>query len=292
MIKDYMAFLISKGKKSNTVKAYKINIEKFMIWLKERNAESEGTGFTTEDLQKYQDYLLNTKKYAASGVLQRMNAVVSYCKYLYMKRILPMDIVRDFEFHRVQNKFDVPEVINNSEMSKYRNEIYKGGNLRDIAIFELFLNTGIRASELIALEKTDLEMSEEKLIFIRDENDGLNRRIPLNSEARKALQAYLNTRQMKYHAGQKLWLGQRGPLTQDGINKMLKRYAERCDLAEKISPNAIRHYFASKLIREKKLDLVLAANVLGHTNINSTRKYSQPRLEDIAQALEDLHPGA
>jgi site-specific recombinase XerD len=293
MLDKYKDFLYQNNKTENTVKTYTNNVNKFLNWLNEKYGESIPSAITSLDLREYQSYLLNVKKYSASGILQRMNSIVSYCNYLYSENHLCVDVTKDFKFIKIQSFRPAPEIISTNEMNKYRREVHKAAKKRDIAIVELLLNTGIRASELISLEINDVELSDRKgILIIRNSKGGKYRSIPLNSDARKALNEYLESRSVNVRYSSKLWTGQRGALTQDGLNKLLKRYAAKCRLSDKIHPHMFRHYFAKKLVRDKKEDLVLVAYLLGHSDINTTKIYAQPSLEDVANTLENLYIGA
>ncbi|WP_372998486.1 tyrosine-type recombinase/integrase [Lutispora sp.] len=293
MLDKYRHFLFQNNKKENTIKAYSNNVNKFLNWLNERYGESTQSAITALDLREYQSYLLNIKKYSAAGILQRMNSVVSYCNYLYSENHLPIDVAKDFKFIKVQGLRSAPEIISTNEMNKYRREVHKAAKKRDIAIVELLLNTGIRASELISLEIDDIELSDRKgMLIVRDGKGGKYRNIPLNSDVRKALNEYLESIPVDMHHTSKLWIGQRGSLAQDGLNKLLKRYAARCGLTDKIHPHMFRHYFATKLVRDRKEDLVLVAYLLGYSDINTTKIYVQPNLDYVADALENLYIGA
>jgi site-specific recombinase XerD len=292
MLDKYKDFLYQNNKKENTIKTYTNNVNKFLNWINEKYGESIPSAITSLDLREYQSYLLNVKKYSAAGILQRMNSIVSYCNYLYSENHLCVDVTKDFKFINVQSFRSAPEIICTNEMNKYRREVHKAAKKRDIAIIELLLNTGIRASELISLEINDIELSDRKgLLIIRNGKGGKYRSIPLNSDARKALNEYMESMSAIRYSS-KLWTGQRGSLTQDGLNKLLKRYAAKCGLSDKIHPHMFRHYFAKKLVRDKKEDLVLVAYLLGHSDINTTKIYAQPSLEDVADTLENLYIGA
>lgn len=289
MIAEYEAYLRYKSENEyseNTIKTYKFNIAKFLQWLQERYTELNPAAVTSLDLKEYQSYLLNIKKYEPKGIHQRMNSVLSYCRFLYERKYLKADITAGFKLVKVQTKSTAPDTPSTVEVNRFRREVYKSNKVRDIAVIEMFLNTGIRAGELVALEVDDLELGERKgLVRIREGKGGKYRDIPLNSDVRKALENYIK----KYSPKDLLWVGQRGYITQDAVNKMIKRYATKVGLQDKIHPHSLRHYFATRLLREKKADIVIVAEVLGHSNINTTRVYTKPSSEEVANVLEDLN---
>jgi len=287
MVNTYINYLSATGKdySKHTILAYKTNVSKFLEWLKERYSESKNNAITLLDLREYQKYLLNVKKYKPTGVQQRIIAIISYCKFLYNQKYLKQDITINFELVKIQKENISPDIPTLNEMNRFRREVYKKNNTRDIAIIELFINTGIRAGELTNLQIEDIEITDRKgIINIREGKGRKYRTIPLNSDARLALKNYID----EYCPKEIFWLGQRGNLTQDGVTKMIKRYAKKVELETKIHPHVFRHYFALRLLREKKVDLVTVSNILGHFDVNTTKIYLQPSLKDISDALENL----
>lgn len=287
MLKQYEQYLIEQNKSSNTIKTYLRNVQVFFDWLQDRYKENEpATQITSLDLREYQKYLIK-KKYAATGIQQRMISIISYCKFIYSQGYIPNDIVENFKLIKIQNMNTAPTIPTTVEMNRFRREVYKAYNLRDIAIIEMLINTGIRANELISLQIDDIELSKKKgLVHIRAGKGMKARSIPLNSDVRNALSNYLESRIVLYR---ELWIGQRGPLTKDALNKIIKKYAKKIGLEDKFYPHAFRHYFATKLIREKKEDIITVANILGHSNLNTIQRYTQPTIDDITQVLEHLN---
>lgn len=288
MLNQYINYLKSSTKEYSkcTLKTYKINVAKFIQWIKERYNENDPCAVTLLDIREYQDYLINIRKYAPAGVQQRIMSVLSYCRFLYVKRYLKTDVTVNFKLIKVQSMGTAPKAPSNNEVNKFKREVYKKNNLRDIAIIEMFLNTGIRANELINLEIQDISISDRKgVVHVRQGKRKKYRDIPLNQDVRESLNNYIK----KFNPQKKLWIGQRGVLTQDAVNKMIKRYAKKVKLETKIHPHAFRHYFAIRLLRYKKVDIAIVSNLLGHDNVNTTQIYVKPTFEDLYDALENLN---
>lgn len=285
ILKAYKLQLKNDNKSINTINTYLTNIKSFLVWLQERYGETDVTAITSLDIMEYQDYLLNIKKYKASGIRQRMYSIISYCKFIYDKGYVKNNPADNFKIIKIQNTQNAPNIITKQEMNLFRREVYKSNNKRNIAIIEMLKGTGIRVSELISLEVNDIFLSERKgIIKIRKGKGGKYREIPLNKAIRKSLRDYLNSRNS---SSNKLWIGQRGPLTKDSINKMLKRYAVKVNLQDKIHPHVFRHYLAHELLRVKKKDPILVSHILGHSNINTLKIYTQPTLDELEEALEE-----
>lgn len=94
---------------------------------------------------------------------------------------------------------------------------------------------------------------------------------------------------LKPEDGNKLFIGQRGALTEDGVRKLINRYAEKAGIDKKVTPHWFRHQLATELIRNKKQDLVLVKDILGHSNINTLYVYAKSTEEEQADALENLY---
>jgi site-specific recombinase XerD len=134
-----------------------------------------------------------------------------------------------------------PRSLSEKDFFRLRRSFYKGNNERDIAIFEVLANTGIRVSELCSLKLSDVQISERKgKLIVRCGKGQKYREVPLNSDARKALNEYLKSRADEND--ERLSLGERGPLTPLGVFRIIKKYAR--DAGVEVSPYQVRHTFA------------------------------------------------
>ena len=146
---------------------------------------------------------------------------------------------------------------------------------RDVAILTLFLGTGIRVSELVGIDLDDLDFSINGFIVTRK---GGNQTILYFPETvAESLQAYLRERQqIEPAAGSEnaLFLSlQKRRITQRAVENLVKKYAMiAAPLKKKISPHKLRSTFGTSLYRETG-DIYLVADVLGHADVNTTRKH-------------------
>ncbi len=145
--------------------------------------------------------------------------------------------------------------------------------------------TGLRVGELVALTMDDLEISERKGgLTVRSGKGGKFREVPLNVEARRALSDYLDVRPSI--ASDLVFVGQRGPLTEDAVRKIVAKYANRAGL-EGVTPHTLRHSFG-KAALDAGVDLVTVAALLGHERLETTAIYTQPSQQDLVAAVEKL----
>ena len=155
--------------------------------------------------------------------------------------------------------------------------------LRDAAIVKLILYAGLRVGEIIQLRMSDIILDERKGSVIVREGKGTKRReIPLNAKARKAILDYLRVRpevESEY-----LFLGQRNEAIQSKtVQRAVGRFTETTD----ITPHSLRHTFAKSLI-DSGVSLDKVATLLGHSNLNTTRIYTTPGVQDLEDAIGNL----
>lgn len=86
-----------------------------------------------------------------------------------------------------------------------------------------------------------------------------------------------------------MFIGERGPITRSTVWRILKKYAERVGLEDAIHPHTMRHQFATRLLREKGIDLTTVKELLGHEDLNTTAIYTQPTRKEKQQAVETLN---
>jgi site-specific recombinase XerD len=162
---------------------------------------------------------------------------------------------------------------------------YMGANKRDIAIFELMINTGLREAEVCNLQLSDVIISDRKgTVIVRSGKGEKYREIPLNAIARKAISDYLEVRQDK---SDYLFVSNKsGCLSRSQLYRIIRKYS---DIARvKAYPHMLRHTFATKLLRESNIDLVTVKELLGHASINTTAIYTKANRNDMEKAVETL----
>lgn len=153
--------------------------------------------------------------------------------------------------------------------------MYMYGKIRDIAIIELFLNTGLRLSEVAGLKIDDVEFGERKGKLKVLGKGRKYREIPLNSDMRKILSQYLEKR--KHIDCDFLFTTSTGkPLQPNSIYRLVKRYAERAGI--ELHPHMLRHTFAQTLI-DKGTNVFYVKYLLGHEKLETTMRYKQPSRE-------------
>ena len=161
---------------------------------------------------------------------------------------------------------------------KYHNVTSK----RDLAMLSLFLGTGIRISECVGLNIDDFDFEQNAFVVTR--KGGKEVILYMSDEVAEALKAYLNERKdvdaLPGHENAFFLSIQRRRITQRAVENMVKKYASvAAPLKKKISPHKLRSTFGTNLYRETG-DIYLVADVLGHSDVNTTRKHYAAIAED------------
>ncbi len=168
------------------------------------------------------------------------------------------------------------------------------GGFRDRAMLELFYATGLRVSELVSLNITDINLD---IGFIKVIGKGNKERIiPMNDIAKSFLKDYMILYWPKMVSPvayeRPLFVGNKGTrLTRQGFFGILKNYGKKIGLQKEISPHTLRHTFATHLI-ENDADLRSVQEMLGHANITTTEIYTHVSRSYVKRIYDETHPRA
>jgi integrase len=179
-----------------------------------------------------------------------------------------------------------PRSLSPREARKLLKEVKVRGNPRDEAIISTLLYTGLRVGELVSLTMSDVTLSERKgTIQVRAEiaKGGKERVVPVPKKARETLRVYIEDGPAESSGA--LFLGRQGPLSAEGVAAAVAKYAAWSRL-EGVTPHVLRHTFAYSYLENNDNDLVALADILGHTDLNTTRIYTKRRLSDLQEGSE------
>ncbi len=160
-----------------------------------------------------------------------------------------------------------PKGLSDLELRRFLTEVERRGGERDQALVYALLETGLRVSELVALQVDDLSLTLRSGVVVPT-GRGVERRLPIGALGRRKLRAWL---QVRGEEAGPLFTGERGPLTANAVQRVVRRF---CHFAKvPVSPGTLRHTFASTYLAEHDGDLVALADLLGHESLETTRLY-------------------
>lgn len=284
-----------------TVRGYLADLEHFALWFSQTNAEAlSPERLTPTDVKAYKQYLLVVERRKASTVNRRLAALSAYARWalttgqihsdptLHVKSV--KQVANAPKWLDKQEQFALQRAIERDlQLSKLRYPKRWVTHRRDASLTLFLLNTGLRLGELIAMRLGDVQISERKgSLLVQNGKGGKQRAIPLNAEARKALQQWLDIRPTT--DSDFVWTGVEGTsadLSGRAIQRVLQRYAQEAGL-EELTPHTCRHTFAKNLVNQG-VGLEKVAALLGHANLNTTRMYITPDARDLELAVEKLN---
>ena len=290
-VKEYTSFMTDIRHKSlNTVESYKRDFTQYISYL-------DGTGVTdisSTTKTTVLSYLLYLQKEgsASSTVSRTLASLRSYYLFMMQNGVVKSNPTSNLEAPHVEKK--IPKILSGEEvellLEQPKNCDNKG--IRDKAMLELLYATGIRVSELINLDVSDVNVP---MSFVRCKGGKKERIIPMGHQAKDALENYINNVRkymVKDENETALFVNCSGArLSRQGFWKLIKYYQHIAGIETDITPHTLRHSFAAHLL-ENGADLHSIQEMMGHADISSTQVYSRMMNSKIKDVYAKAHPRA
>ncbi|MCM1569928.1 MAG: site-specific tyrosine recombinase XerD [Roseburia sp.] len=282
-------FYLEQVKKAseNTRMSYRRDLEKFCTFLGERG--KAGLEIVNRaDLEAYVQRL-GERRLKPATISRSIASVKAFYQYLMREGVVSQDITEGVHPPKVEKR--QPEIMSVEEVSSLLSQPSKDTpkEIRDKAMLELLYGTGIRVSELISLEVSDIDWRTACLIC-RDGNG--QRRIPFGQKAKQALAHYMKDARtvLLKEDSRILFVNCNGrPMSRQGFWKLIKVYGTKAGIAAEITPHTLRHSFAAHLV-ENGADLKSVQKMLGHSDISSTQVYAQEGRNQMRNVYAKAHP--
>lgn len=291
-INDYLHFIrVERQLADNTLASYRRDLEAYASSLKAQQVTSLHV-ITREHIAKHLQQLRQTT--SARTTSRHTSSIRGFHQFLLRERITEQDPTYHIEMPKVTQT--LPDVLSLEEIEKLlaAPHTVKPQGVRDVAMLELLYGTGMRVSELIAL---NMEQIHASMGFVRIIGKGNKERIvPLGQTALKAYEQYINEARPKllknYPPTDALFINQRGKrLTRQGCWKLLKQHAQNAGLTKTMTPHVLRHSFATHLV-ENGADLRAVQEMLGHADIATTQIYTHVSKVRLSEVYKQFHPRA
>jgi integrase/recombinase XerD len=295
LVLDFLAYLeFERGLARNTLQAYRTDLLQFGVFLAER-----GVGAADAGAADVSDFLAglatgNGQPPCSASTIHRKTACLrSFYRHLRREEIVTEDPTGKLSPPRRGRK--LPHVLSYSEVKKLL-EAPRGSEpaaLRDRALLEVMYASGLRASEVVGLDVTDIDMRRG---FVRAHGKGSKERIvPLGKQAAASVLRYMQSGRPELvgtRSEAKLFVNQRGTgLTRQGLYKIIQRHARATGLDGKMSPHTLRHTFATHLL-SGGCDLRSVQEMLGHADVSTTQLYTHLSNDEIKEVYFRAHPRA
>ncbi len=285
----YKTYLNNSNLHENTKIAYYCDAEKLVDYLFDKRIK---------DVKKIDRRVLSgfvkslEKEGKSQSTVARTVASLRYfCDYLTSTGALSANVGLKIKPPKVEKK--LPDILTSDEVMAFL-EAPSGSDpksIRDKAMLEVLYATGIRASELVALNVSDVNIGIGYIICKKDNSERI---IPLGKPSQSALENYLNAirKSVAKEGEQALFINMNGSrMTRQGFWKIVKGYADACGVGDKITPHILRHSFAVHLL-ENGADLHSIQTMLGHSDISTTQIYEKVINQKIIDVYSMAHPRA
>ncbi|MDU4960452.1 MAG: site-specific tyrosine recombinase XerD [Sporomusaceae bacterium] len=286
---NYLA--VERGLAQNTLESYGRDLRQFQAYLQDSKIDFM-KDLNRSTILTYMDNLHSSGK-AVSTISRNLAAIKSFYQYLVRERYIDKDPAAHLESPKLEKK--LPKVLSVHEVEELLRQpnVLLPAGLRDKAMLELLYATGIRVSELISLNISDVNLD---MGYIKCYGKGSKERIvPLGSIAAKCVQDYLGKGRPKLvrtYEEAALFINHHGNrLTRQGFWKIIKKYAQEAHIVKEITPHTLRHSFATHLL-ENGADLRSVQEMLGHADISTTQIYTHVTRNHLKEVYDKTHPRA
>ena len=313
-LKAFLAYLkLNRHVSPHTVRAYESDVSQYLAFVAgETGKKMSALGPADLDLDSVRLHIaeLNKADKARSTVARKLSGLRTFIKYLRREEIIEHDPAA----MAVAPKRDqtIPTHLSEPEIARLIETPDTGDALgrRDRAILELFYASGLRLSELVAIDLEDLNLSD-RMVRVMGKG-GKERILPFNQSTVSALKAWMKdraaivaarlprriarssktSRPQDLKTSDPLFVNYRGTrLTGRSVDRLLRRYVAQCSTRMGVSPHALRHSFATHLL-QRGADLRAIQELLGHARLSTTQRYTHVNAAQLIDVYRKSHPRA
>ena len=245
----------------------------------------------SEDIEEYMDYLKvyengnQTYTNAEPSLKRKLTALRGFMGYLYKNKQINANPASIVDTPKIREKAivrmeanEVAQFLDNVEygnkLSNHQQKYHEKNKIRDLALLTLMLGTGIRVSECVGLDINDVDFDYDRIKVVR--KGGYEAYVYFGEEARDALLEYLEKRKeiitVEGHENALFLSSQRKRISVRSVENMVKKYAQITTPLKKITPHKLRSTYGTALYQQTS-DIYLVADVLGHKDVNTTKKH-------------------
>ena len=303
MAQDFLSYMSTiKGKSKNTISEYHYDLRSFFRFLKihykkvPANSEFDTIKITDidinfvkeitlSDLYAFMSYLSIDKSNEVASRARKVACIKSFFNYLTTKaKLIEINPAQELESPKIGKR--IPKYLNIDESKKLLNSVDGKNKERDYAIITLFLNCGLRLSELISLNIS--QISDDKMTVIGKGNK--ERTVYLNTACKNAIDEYMHVRPRENVKDKNaLFLSDRKQrISSRTVQTIVKKYLEIAGLdTTKYSPHKLRHTAATLMYQYGNADIRSLQEILGHESVATTEIYTHINKEQLQKAIDN-----
>lgn len=290
-IEEFASYLVeTRGSSENTTASYKRDLCSFVRFLEESGIDDIKMVNRTNVMAYIYD--LQRQDKAPATISRNAASIRAYFVYLNKMKIVEGNPAEGLETPKVEKK--MPSVLTLDEVEKLLDQpdISEIKGIRDKAMLEVLYATGMRVTELISLNVSDINIEME---YLSCRSADRIRIIPLGSKALEAVDLYMQKARMSMLRDEEekaLFVNCFGyPMTRQGFWKIIKGYAKKAGIKTEITPHMLRHSFAVHLI-ENGADIQSVQEMMGHSDISTTQMYARFNKSRLKEVYNKTHPRA
>jgi integrase/recombinase XerD len=291
-IQEFLGYIaVERGYSDNTLAAYRNDLDQFHGFI---NGEERLSTWSSVGKDPIVRYILHLKQreYSSATVARKVAAMRSFFHFLVAEGRLSDDPTATLDTPRVKKR--LPHALSRGDVDRLLSmplEVQGAKALRDTCLLEMLYATGMRVSELVALNVDDVNAAAGT---VRCMGKGQKERIiPLHPRAAEVLASYLSdgrAANVKNPSEVALFLNPRGTrLTRQGLWLIIKDYVDKAEIAAEVTPHTLRHSFATHLL-DGGAGLREVQQLLGHSNVSTTQIYTHVSGERLREAYDRAHP--
>ena len=302
ILKDFLSYMQTiKGKSANTVQVYFYDLRVFFRFMKlhkniiDKNSEFNDIQITDvdidfiktvslSDLYAFMAFVSNNRDNSSYARARKVASLKSFFKYLTINaKLLDSNPAAELESPKILKR--LPRYLNIEESKQLLNSIEGEFSARDYAIITIFLNCGLRLSELVGINLNNIKGNALTVIGKGDKE----RSIPLNNACIEALEAYKKVRPVNALKDRNaLFVSERKQrISKESVQKIVKKYIKAAGLdPERYSTHKLRHTAATLMYKYGNVDIRSLQELLGHESISTTQIYTHLDSNQLRNAVD------
>lgn len=274
-------YLVGQKHPGTTIKAYSDDIRRWILWLPTITTIGYPSELTREDIEEYKTYLAREQGCETTTIRRKLASMKRFTKFLVDRGFLQTDIAERVRPPKLGTR--EPNFLTDKEYKTLLFEAQRRGSLRDYAMLQILVQTGIRVGELVRLKLTDIDWTIPQLV-LKGRKHGVDTNLPMPRQAAESLRSYLAIRPPA--PVEQVFLSKSArPLDERGVRYIVKFYLNKAGITKKASVHTLRHTYGTHKTA-KGMTLKELQYLMGHKKAETTLRYVHLLTTRLKEAQE------